>query len=191
MKNKLLIKPKLVAIIFSLILGVATANANTSDLKFYAGTGLDYIRYSINNTSVNGFGIWAPVLGIKFCDNFGVEGGYSFNNKRRQNRLLKVNNAYLDIVGFIPIADQIDLIAGLGMGRLMVKKGTDTPNEVEIKNKFNCRTKLGMQYNINNNIGLKALFSYQNVQNEIKDHTEKYKFIKKMKSLGLYIIWTF
>jgi hypothetical protein len=192
MKKKLLTKSVVMASVFGLTMITGIASANSNDLKFYVGTGLDYIKYrAIQNASTHGVGIWAPVLGAKFCDTFGLEAGYSFNKTfiREANRLLKVNNGYVDVMGFMPILNQIDAIAGLGIGRLMVKKKTAMP--VEIKNKFNWRAKLGLEYSINNNFGLRALFTYQNVQNKIKDSTSEDTLIKNMKSFGLSAIWTF
>ena len=192
MKKYLLIKSILTTSILNLIITVGTASANVNDLKFYAGAGLDYIKYTADGASTIGAGISAPVLGIKFCDNFSLEAGYGFNTKLKgpKKSSLKVNNVYTDAIGFMPIANQVDIVAGLGMGRLMVKKGSNIPNDIEIKNKFNWRLKLGAQYNINN-FGIRALFTYQNVKNKIKDSKEECKFINNTKSLGLSAIWTF
>lgn len=199
MKKNLLIKSVLVAIVFCLSIVARTASANMGNLNFYAGAGLDYIKYSAKYVNSNGWGILVPVLGIKFCDHFGVEAGYSFNKKLRtknrsfrvNNANLKVNNAYLDVIGFIPILDWVDVIAGVGIGRLMVKKGANIASALEIKNRFNWRAKLGTQCNVNDNFGIRALLTYQNVGNKIKYRTKEKKFVKDMTSLGLYAIWTF
>lgn len=192
MKKNLLTKSVLIASIFGLTITTGTASTNMDDLKFYAGVGFDYIKYSSNNASTNSSGISIPVLGIKFCDNFVLEAGYSFNKKlKMRNRSLKINNSYLDVIGFMPIVKQVDLIAGFGVGRLMVKNGANIPKNFKIKNKFNWRVKFGVQYNININFGVRGLFAYQNVQNTIKNHEKEHKFIKNMKSLGVSTIWTF
>ena len=157
MKNNLLIKSTLVAGVFGLMVTAGIASANVNDLKFYAGAGFDYTKYGFNNEFKNdlshgGLGILAPILGIRFCDNFGLETGYAFKKKIKSkasvSHYFKVNNAYLDLNGFIPMTNQADFIAGLGIGRLMVNKSANLPSKLVVKNKFNWRAKFGAQYNI-------------------------------------------
>ncbi len=202
MKKNLLTKLILVASVFGLT--ITTAGANIDDLKFYAGAGVDYTKYGIDKTTfkkakvqTTGIGLLAPILGIKVCDNIGLEAGYSFNKsikvsgKRKQQITFKVNNVYLDLMGFIPIIEQADAILGIGISKLMVKKGKNISSEMEIKNKLNWRAKLGAQYNITGNFAVRALLSYQNIGNKLKGADQERKFIKNMKSLGLSAIWTF
>ncbi len=201
MKKNLFKKLILVASIFGLTTTIA--GANIDNLKFYAGAGIDYTKYGIDKTTFNkakvqttGVGLLAPILGVKVCDNIGLEAGYSFNKAikvsgKRKQRTFKVNNIYLDLMGFIPILDQADAILGIGISKLMVKKGKNIPSEMEIKNKLNWRAKLGAQYNITGNFAVRTLFSYQNVENKLKVADQERKFIKNMKSLGLSAIWTF
>jgi opacity protein-like surface antigen len=201
MKKNLLTKLLLVASVFGLT--ITTAGANIDDLKFYAGAGVDYTKYGIDKTTfkkakvqTTGLGLLAPILGVKVCDNVGLEAGYSFNKSikvsdKRKQRTFKVNNVYLDLMGFIPIIEQADAILGIGISKLMVKKGKNISSEMEIKNKLNWRAKLGAQYNITGNFAVRALLSYQNVGNKLKVADQERKFIKNMKSLGLSAIWTF
>jgi opacity protein-like surface antigen len=201
MKKNLLTKLILVASVFGLT--ITTAGANIDDLKFYAGAGVDYTKYGIDKTTfkkakvqTTGLGLLAPILGVKVCDNVGLEAGYSFNKSikvsdKRKQRTFKVNNVYLDLMGFIPIIEQADAILGIGISKLMVKKGKNISSEMEIKNKLNWRAKLGAQYNITGNFAVRALLSYQNVGNKLKVADQERKFIKNMKSLGLSAIWTF
>ena len=201
MKKNLLTKLILVASVFGLT--ITTAGANIDDLKFYAGAGIDYTKYRIDKTTfkkakvqTTGLGLLAPILGVKVCDNVGLEAGYSFNKSikvsdKRKQRTFKINNVYLDLMGFIPIIEQADAILGIGISKLMVKKGKNISSEMEIKNKLNWRAKLGAQYNITSNFAVRALLSYQNVGNKLKVADQERKFIKNMKSLGLSAIWTF
>ena len=201
MKKNLLTKLILVASVFGLT--ITTAVANIDDLKFYAGAGVDYTKYGIDKTTfkkakvqTTGIGLLAPILGIKVCDNIGLEAGYSFNKSikvsdKRKQRTFKINNVYLDLMGFIPIIEQADAILGIGISKLMVKKGKNISSEMEIKNKLNWRAKLGAQYNITGNFAVRALLSYQNIGNKLKGADQERKFIKNMKSLGLSAIWTF
>jgi len=199
MKNSLT-RPILLGSIFGLTVTAGVAYASVNDLKFYAGAGLDYSKYGFNSEFKNkvtqgGLGMLAPILGIRFCDNFGLEAGYAFKKKIKSkddaSHSFKVNNAYVDLIGFMPMTNQADFIAGLGAGRLMVKKNANLPSELVVKNKFNWRIKLGTQYNINNNLWARAVFSYQNAGTKLKFAGKEKKFIKNMKSLDLSVIWTF
>lgn len=202
MKKSLLTKSILAAGIF----GAVSANAAMGDMKFYAGAGLDYNMYSYGDAKNgydkvkgNGMGFLVPTVGVKFHDNFGVEAGYSFNKKIKgiksgsNDETLKVKNMYLDLVGFMPAADQIELIGGLGIGRLTAKKGDNIAAKFEIKNKFSWRAKIGAQYNFNTNVAARLTATYQQVGNKIKDtaaNTEQ-KLIKNIKTIGLGVFYTF
>lgn len=193
MKKSLLTKSIIAAGIFS---SVTAANAGSlGDLKFYAGTGVDYNMYSVDSEVTNlfnvkskGIGFTAPVLGIKFHENFGLEAGYSFNKKvtftskadANIKANVKVRNMYLDLVGFMPVADQFDLLGGLGVGRLSGKSDVGLTSK-----KTSWRAKIGAQYNVVTNLALRAVFSYQNADKN------KLAGMKNVKNIGLYGVYTF
>jgi len=219
-------KPVLVAGLVSALVASGSANASLGDFKFYVGAGADYNTYGLhgyykgaNTHKTNGMGL-VPVLGVKFHENFGVEVGYSFNKKFKfantTNSITgsvnaKVKNAYIDLMGFVPIADQFEFIGGVGLGRLTVKPGSPTlsgvpagtasSSSVSVKNKTSWRVKLGAQYNINNNFGVRALATYQHVGNKANTNitvgansvtkTNWGTFVKNMKSIGLAATYTF
>jgi opacity protein-like surface antigen len=203
-------KPVIAAGVFGLAVassGVASADY-FDNVKFYVGAGLDYAKYGINKNIKNianqvggsikdkGMGVLVPILGVKFHENFGIEAGYSFNRKislnfPQQTVSVKVRNAYLDFMGFMPVADQCELIGGLGIGKLMAKKGQNFDNNfnnAKIKNKFGIRAKLGAQYNFNSNIGARALVTYQTAGSKIDG--SNVKVVKNIKSIGLAAVYT-
>jgi len=229
-----LLKTPIITIgVFGLMVTSEAVSASLGDFKFYAGGGLDYNTYKkdkefaedLNEFKTKGMGLLAPIVGIKFHENFGLELGYSFNNKfkMKQNNIentsinaqfnVKVRNVYLDFIGFIPVRDQFELIAGAGLGRLMFKgdhinftnvpAGISFSSSIKNKNKTSWRIKLGAQYNITNNLGIRALATYQNVKSKLNatinvnaaglNHTEtdSGKIVKNMKSIGLTAIYTF
>ena len=219
-------KPVVAAGVFGLMVA-GNASANVDCLKFYAGAGLDYNTYSLGSEfkdmgthKTKGMGLAIPVLGVKFHENFGLEAGYSFNKKFKfehsrndagnVNKLVdtfnvKTKNVYLDLIGFMPIAEQFDLIGGIGLGRLMGKSndiqrsttpvagGATTTKTVaaKVKNKTSWRVKLGAQYNVTNNFGVRALATYQNVGSKFEYEGKSSKLVKNMKSIGLAAIYTF
>ena len=203
--KKSLLKSIASVAVFSLAAGTSFADTGFNDLKFYAGAGLDYAKYSIDKSTFNsnaklkdkGMGLLIPILGVKFHENFAMEAGYSFNKKisikqtGQTDTSFKVRNAYLDLVGIIPVANQFDLIGGLGVGRLMAKKGAGTDSNMEVKNKFGWRAKFGAQYNCTDNVAFRALVAYQRAGSKLKNQKRESKFIKNMKSIGLSAIYTF
>jgi len=229
-------KPVVAAGVFGLMVA-GSAGANVDCLKFYAGAGVDYNNYGRGDVvkdfkthKTNGMGLAVPVLGMKFHENFGVEIGYSFNKKFKfqedkkananavglnTNFDVKVKNAYIDLMGFMPLSEQFDLIGGIGLGHLRTKfsnksvsasvPGTIGTVRVATKSKTSWRVKLGAQYNVNNNFGIRALATYQHAGNKmdinrsmtdaaggnIANINNSGSFVKNMKSLGLAAIYTF
>ncbi len=226
----LLKKPVVAAGVFGLVVASGTASANFGDFKFYAGAGVDYSNYKKSSSDLgtlkaNGVGVVVPVLGIKFHENFGLEAGYSFGKKLKytQNNIegsningnwnVKVRNVYLDLMGFVPVADQFELIGGIGLGRLMFKgdninftnvpAGANISSSVNYKNKTSWRVKLGAQYNFTNNFGVRALATYQNVTSKANvninanngavhySESSTGKIVKNDKTIGLAAVYTF
>lgn len=206
------------------------ASANFGDFKFYAGAGLDYNNYglgefakSFKTHKTNGLSLAVPILGVKFNENFGLEFGYGFNKKFKMANSYRINgvngdlnfdvktrNSYLDLVGFMPVADQIDLIGGIGLGHLKIKSLNGTYNTnpriagsnltITTKSKTSWRVKVGAQYNVNNNLGIRTLATYQHVGSDLGWNfsapgrapvKKEGKFIKNMKSIGLDAVYTF
>ena len=221
-------KPLLTAGLISAVIISGTANANLlSDAKVYVGAGVDYnhfnvTEYKIQNENLdfkrknNGMG-FAPVVGVKFNENFGIEAGYGFNkkisttlenNRSKIDFSSKTNNAYLDFMGYMPVMeDKLDLIAGIGLGKLMSDKITvsnhnkatnrTTVTERDLSNKINFRAKLGAQYNVNQNLGIRLLAAYQNVNSKIKDirditlDKKDLTWVNSIQSIGLSAVYTF
>ena len=206
-------KPVIAAGVFGLAVaasGVASADY-LDNIKFYVGAGLDYAKYGVNKDVKNflnqrevsikdkGMGVLVPILGVKFHENFGIEAGYSFNKKISMNDSagrtvsLKVRNAYVDLMGFMPVVDQVELIGGIGLGKVMLKKGQGFDvsfADKKIQNKFGFRVKAGAQYNFTNNFGARALVTYQTAGNKLNKDSDV-KFVKNMKSVGLAALYTF
>ena len=175
--------------------------------------------------NTNGLSLAVPAVGVKLHDNFGIEAGYSFNKKFqfKTNKLdntdiygeykVKVRNMYLDLIGYLPISEKFDIIGGVGLGYLKLKgdrivyrnvpAGASISTTMNHKNKTGWRVKLGTQYNISENCGIRVLAIYQHVNNKVKATTlalgpdgvalgrETGKFVKNIKSIGLTAIYSF
>lgn len=208
--KKSLIRSTIAAGIFSFAFIGGTANAYNKT-KFYVGAGADYNFYKVNSAftasqylvrakpKVNGLGATVPMLGVKFHKNYAVEAAYSINKKFKvyntHTGVFRMRNMYVDLVKFMPINRKCAVFGGLGLGKLMSKATQNTGYLNSIKNKVNVRAKLGINYRLSNNFGLRALASYQQVGNKINAPSSPdlngSKFIKYMTSVGVGLSYCF
>ena len=214
MKKSILTKSFLAAGFLGLALVSSAASANSfSHCRFYVGAGADYNWYNLGvlpetvilnpayAIKADGFG-FLPLIGVKFHQHFGVEGGYSWNKKIAftQNTVdeatYKVNNMYVDLIGFIPVYKHLEVLGGLGFSKLNVKPDVVTTGVTEIDNKFNWRAKVGVNYHVHKNIGIRAVATYQEVGNKVKSNLNNpiyntTKLIKNLKSIGVALTYNF
>lgn len=211
-------KMKLVAIALSgAMLASGAAFGVDFDPKFYVGGELQGSRHSgakkittpkgneittadkkKSPFGKNGSGASA-FAGTKLNDNVGVELGYtamsgtklSFANSVNSSVKTKNRNMYADVLGFVPVSDEIDLIGSVGVGRLSTKAcGKLAANPVtkvvqenlSMKSaKTGMRIGVGAQYKISPNIG--ARFMVRNQKGN--------KFVKSVNSAGLGMFYQF
>lgn len=224
MKKHILTKASLTAGILGLILASNSASANMSNCQLYVGAGADYNYYDFglyptgviaiepnSELKSNGIGL-LPIAGLKFHRHFGVEAGYSFNKKikvilndhtpQREFAAYKVKNMYMDFMGFVPIRHNVQILGGIGIGNLNVKPDLNGAYGVtEVHNKFNWRAKVGVNYNINKRFGIRAVATYQEVGNRVReakfvdDFTESAtrgtKLIRDLTSVGIALTYNF
>jgi opacity protein-like surface antigen len=119
------------------------------------------------------------ILGAKFHENFGAEIGYTFFTKtkalegkdrvgavdRTYKATVKNNNMFIDAVGFLPVADCVNVLGSLGLGRLQSKAtyetsipGRDIP--AFKKSKTSLRVGLGAEYNFEP-VAVRAMLRHQ------------------------------
>lgn len=219
MKKSILTKSFLAAGFLGLALVGSAASANNfSHCRFYVGASADYNLYNLGvlpevlflqqadlKIKADGFG-FLPLIGMKFHQHFGVEGGYSWNKKIKFTRntgddaTYKVNNMYVDLIGFIPVHKHVEVLGGLGFSKLNVKQDVVTVGVQEIDNKFNWRAKVGVNYHVHKNLGIRAIATYQEVGNKVKTNNSPIvgaavfngsKFIKNLKSIGVALTYNF
>lgn len=197
MKNSSFLFTKKILLVSSVVgLTIASASnvhANVSEIidgaRMYVGAGVGYNRYGIHgdfkkivegtkgSVKTKSADLLLPILGVKFKDNFGLEFGYAFHKKLNvtggNSGNLKIRNATLDIMGYMPIgASGVDLIGGLGIGRMSMNSD-DTGVKAATGgnyNKFGLRAKFGGQYSIDNNWGVRAMVGYQQVGQKNNKH---------------------
>jgi len=137
-------------------------------------------------------------LGARVTENFGAEIGYSALKKSHNTSTVsadntldvKMNNPYVDAMGYIPVADNLELIGSLGVGRLSTKleqknKGVvqALSNEMKklAKSKAGVRVGLGAQYKLTDNVGARFMVRHQKGN----------KTIKSVNSAGLGLFYQF
>ncbi|HSX20750.1 MAG TPA: outer membrane beta-barrel protein [Gammaproteobacteria bacterium] len=180
---------KIIVIIFTLLLatgGCAYADGY-DDTTFNAGLEFSFInRPSYNNsTTGNAFkgsssdtklaisknepGVNAYV-GARFTENWGGQIGFGFIAKASGNvpggqATNKISNIFLDILGFINIATDLDMMGLLGYGMLKCNPNvtnTTLYNQSSLtKRKLGLRLGGGLQYNFANSWSSRIILVYQ------------------------------
>lgn len=189
------------------------------DPKFYVGAEAQANKYkgakevktqgltvkSADNKSLfgkSGSGASAFV-GSQFSEYAGVELGYTalsgtkLSDKtpgfEKSSFKTKSRNMYADVLGYLPVCEDIDLIGSLGMGRLSTKaKGksvesdragvvVDTTNVSLKSSKTGLRLGLGAQYKVTPNVGARFMVRHQKGN----------QFVKSVNSAGLGLFYQF
>jgi opacity protein-like surface antigen len=142
------------------------------------------------NNSISG------VIGLKFNKNFGLEAFYQQSDKAKKEyenftfkgeSSLKYNAYGIDLQGYIPITQELDLLASLGLAEYNFKaKGLwESYSRGEFlsldtsEDSIGYRFGLGMQYNINQHLALRTMARYVQM-----DKDEDIKHLTEI-SLGL------
>lgn len=137
--------------------------------------GLDYV-YSMSDIDSNDrvdiyeedLSAFAVSFGLKFNQHFGLEMFYQQSEEGEKTILgvVKTEDKYkaygLDLVGYLPVTPQFDLLGAVGIGSYDV--------EVTVKNQgqevsdsddgFSWRIGVGGQFNITNNWGIRVMARY-------------------------------
>jgi len=136
----------------------------------------------------NGLGLF---VGSRINENVGVEFGYSFlrtakttlaalplqANGPKLNLTGKSRNMYLDILGYVPANDEVDIVGSIGIGRLSthVKSTSTNANLLSAKDykssKAGIRAGLGAQFKFNENMFGRLMATYQKGNKVIKNVT--------------------
>ena len=101
---------------------------------------------------------------------------------------VKVNNMYLDLMGFYTVSSEVDLLASVGVGRMKVKfsDGATSNGEKDgktSKSKTGLRGRIGAQYKFDENFAARFMVGHQK--------GVKAMGIKSNTSAGLGVTYTF
>lgn len=140
--------------------------------------------------------------GSKLNEYVGIELGYGFLNHQKMKSITpgfqtsslktKNHNLFADVLGFMPLSTEVDLIGSVGIGRLSSKLCGKVEQRVAgflvnqenvsmRSRKTGLRLGLGAQYKFNENVGTRLMVRHQKGNN----------FIKKVNSLGVGLFYQF
>jgi len=200
-------KMRLTAICVSVaMLSSGAAFGLDMDPKFYVGAEAQYNKLkSANGPEFKGTDGKSMIskdklpggslqAGVRLTENFGAELGYAVFKNSVSNLVAgngsvkaKLKTPYADVLGYLPVASNINLIGSLGLGRLNTKMNI-TRNGVAVpltqaqkdaaKAKVGARVGLGAEYLFDANLGARAMVRYQKGNKAVKS-------VQSM-SLGLF-----
>lgn len=162
-------------------------NANSGDItNFKTSNTADKVEIEKNKLGANIF------VGSRFNENFGAELGYGFitkadadvqNSRKAEN---KINNIYVDALGFMPVTDEVELIGSIGAGRMKAKADvpgaafTDKSKLTDAK--IGVRVGAGAAYKFDDNWAVRGMVRYQKGNSD---------FLKSNTSLSLGAVYSF
>jgi opacity protein-like surface antigen len=207
MLEKKYMKMKLTAMYVSVaMLSSGAALGLNLDPKVYVGAEAQYNKLKSANGSefmgTNGKSMISKdklpggslQAGVRLTENFGAEFGVAvFKNSVSNlaagngNVKTKLKTPFVDVLGYLPVAGNINLIGSLGLGRLdtkinITRNGVAVPltqaQQDAAKAKVGARAGLGAEYLFDANLGARAMVRYQKGNKAVKS-------VQSM-SLGLF-----
>ena len=163
-----------------LLAGVASLfslNAQATEIKPVIGLDYVYSDADIDSYDIgeeedelsldfkNKFNAFALSAGVKFNQNLGLEAFYqqSENADKKNYGFIKTENKYkafgVDVIGYLPVIPQLDLIGSLGMAYYKAEakvSGFDQKIH-ESDHKYGIRVGGGLQYNFNDHIAARLM----------------------------------
>ncbi len=148
------------------ILGVSQAQAMTVDPY----VGLDYVysdmdmKHGADHQLENKFNSLSFNAGAKLHENFGVEAYYQQSDTEgKHGRDSRFYSYGVDAMGYLPVAQNIDLIGSLGIGQYEFRAGGDD-------NGLGYRVGVGAQYSFNNNWSARAMVREVFLDEDVMDN---------------------
>lgn len=171
----------------SIINRVSYNNGSSSDLNnFKTSNSAGKLAIKKNEPGVNIF------VGARFNRYLGAEIGFGLIQNASANvqnggvASNKINNYYIDLLGFLNIASQVDLVGDVGIGWLQSKANVTNATFVNLseltKTKLGIRAGGGLQYYFAPSWATRAMLRYQDGNQN---------FLKGNVSFSLGILYTF
>lgn len=185
-----MLKEKFLAAAVLVVFSCAANALAFDDTMFYLGGEVSLLNRttytSANNPDVNNFKSsnsdsnlvirknepgWNILAGVRFTRCLGVEIGYGAILKAKGTAQLnreatnKISNIYLDGMGYLAVAPNIELIGSVGVGKIKSSANVVGASFQDIENinqsKVGFRGGAGAQYNIDDSWSVRAMLRYQ------------------------------
>ena len=171
---------------------VATVHA--ADLNPYVGAGYSYAdagyKGDFDTLAETKHHAGFIAAGVRPHQNWGAEAFYQLSahaDKSALNHLVKTETSFqafgLDALGYLPVHDKVDLIGSAGVGYYRFKadysrfvSGSDTENN------FGWRLGIGAQYHVTDNLSLRGMVRYVDINDSGNDAVDDLTDI----SIGVY-----
>ena len=156
-----------------------TTSEDTNQIRPYIGVDGIYTNADMD-TIAEDYGIadtyksLAVAAGLKFNKNFGAEIFYQQSGEESEYFLPRMDittkfNAYgIDLQGYLPISQEVELMASLGIAQYNyeVEISGYGISEKEDDDTLGIRLGVGAQYNITNHIALRGMVRYTNLDED-------------------------
>lgn len=136
------------------LVGISQAQAM---IKADPYIGLDYVysdmdmNHGRDHNIENKFNSLSINAGAKLHENFGLEAYYQQSDSEKKHGHKSRFYSYgVDAMGYLPVADKVDLIGSVGIGQYEFRSGGD-------ENDLGYRIGVGAQYSFNNNWAARAM----------------------------------
>lgn len=166
----------------AVVVGSTSFADGMSDVRPYVGAELSFNMPKHVKSKI---GLGANV-GVRICDYFGLEAGYNHVLKSKSKSKVvsdisvKVNNMYVDGMGYFAVSPEVDLIGAVGVGRLKVKIYNAAGSLTGHKTGY--RLGAGVQYKFDENLAARFMARHQ----------KAWKIgLKNMNSVALGVAYTF
>jgi outer membrane protein with beta-barrel domain len=124
-------------------------------MSFKDGAGRNEFKNHLNGMTL--------FVGNKFIEYAGIEVGAHLSrwaNKTEYKH--KINSVHASVLGFYPITSSLDAIGGIGVSQSkLIAKDKVIINKLSNK-KVHPRISAGLQYSINEYVGLRAMYNFEN-----------------------------
>jgi OOP family OmpA-OmpF porin len=138
------------------VLLTLSAPAFCDDSGIYSGTTLAYSNISnptTSNLTKSSDYVFGGFLGYRFNPHFGIEGSYTglgrYSNATQSG---KADALGLAAVGFVPLGEHVELLGKIGGAEAF---GKSSKGGLANTNHFGPMYGVGLQYNVNDSIGLR------------------------------------
>lgn len=155
-----------------LLAGVALALGASQAQAMMASpyVGMDYVytdmdmRHGADHQLENKFNSLSVNAGAKLNKNFGVEAYYQQSDtESKHGRDSRFYSYGVDAMGYLPVAQNVDLIGSLGIGQYEFRAGGDD-------NGLGYRVGVGAQYSFNDNWAARAMVRKVFIDEDVMDN---------------------